>query len=520
MKNKFLPFLFFLTLAFGLVLGTMLNFPNTRQSAVSNNHSKIKKLIEFIDNEYVDSLNSDSIVDLALTNILGKLDPHSVYIDKTEMLGVNESMKGDFVGVGIQYYMANDTIAVIQTLKNGPSEKAGIEAGDRILFANKFRLFGKKITSDVLSSKLKGTIGSNVLLTVYRKSSAKKLQFNIKRDVVAIKSVDVGLMLNAKTGYIKINRFAATTYDEFASELNKLKKSGAITLVVDLRDNGGGYLERAVAIADDFLAKGKLIVFTKNKKNRIDKTFATENGSFESGKIFVLINENSASASEILAGALQDNDRATIVGRRSFGKGLVQREMNFSDGSAVRLTVARYFTPSGRSIQKPYKKGNNDYYKDFERRFENGELNEKDSIKINDSLKFKTTNGRLVYGGGGIVPDIFVPILSKGANEEVDFLMQNINLGNFVFDQLDKKRIEFKNFNFRDFLEKMTKTDVYFNNFRNYIAKSGLELNLKPSKNTIKTKINAEFAKQLYGDEKYFEILIKQDPMIQRILKL
>jgi len=519
-KNKYLPFLFFLTLSTGLVLGTLLNFPPPKLAAASNNQNKIKKLIEFIDNEYVDKVNSDSIVDLALTNILGKLDPHSVYIDKTEMKGVNESMKGDFVGVGIQYYLTNDTIAVIQTLKNGPSEKAGIIAGDRILFADKFKLFGKKITSDELSSKLKGAVGSNVLLTVYRKSRGQKLEINIKRDVVAVKSVDVGLMLNDNTAYIKINRFAATTYTEFAAELNKLKKMGAKALVVDLRDNGGGYLEKAVEIADDFLSKGKLIVFTKNQKNNVDKTFATENGIFESGKLFVLINENSASASEILAGALQDNDRATIVGRRSFGKGLVQREMNFSDGSAVRLTVARYFTPSGRSIQKPYKKGNDDYYKDSERRFESGELTEKDSIKINDSLKFKTLNGRTVYGGGGIVPDIFVPILKKGASEQVDFLMQNINLGNFVFEQLDKKRADFQNFTFKDFNKKMTKTDLYFNNFQNYINKSGLNFNLKQSKNKVKTMINAEFAKQLFGDEKYFEIIIKQDSMIEQLLQL
>jgi carboxyl-terminal processing protease len=517
--NKYLPFLFFLTLACGLLLGTLLNFPTTKLATNSKNQNKIKKLIDFIDNEYVDKVNSDSIVDLALTDILSKLDPHSVYIDKTEMKGVNESMKGNFVGVGIQYYVTNDTIAVIQTLKNGPSEKAGIMAGDRILFADNYKLFGKKITSDELSSKLKGTIGSNVLLTVYRKSNKQKLKINIKRDVIAVKSVDVGLMLDKSLAYIKINRFAATTFSEFIAQLNKLKKMGANKLVIDLRDNGGGYLEEAVKIADVFLSKGKLILITKNQKNNIDKSFATESGAFESGQVFVLINENSASASEILAGALQDNDRATIVGRRSFGKGLVQREMNFNDGSAVRLTIARYYTPSGRSIQKPYKKGNEEYFKDAEHRFETGELNEKDSIKINDSLKFKTASGRVVYGGGGIVPDLFVPILKKGAGAEIDFLMQNINLGNFVFEQLDKNRIDFKSYTYKSFIEKMDKTDLYFNNFQSYINKSGLRFNLKQSKNKVKTMINAEFAKQLFGDEKFFEIAIKQDPMIETVIK-
>lgn len=518
-KNKYLPFLFFLTLVIGLILGTLLNFPVPTVASSSSSQNKIKKLIEFIDNEYVDKVDSDSIVDLALTNILDKLDPHSVYINNTEMKSVNESMQGDFVGVGIRYYLANDTVAVIQTLKDGPSEKAGIVAGDRILYADNFKLFGSNITSDELSSKLKGTIGSNVTLTIYRKSSAKKLNINIKRNVVAVKSVDVGLMLNNKTGYIKINRFAATTYTEFSDKLKTLKELGAKNLILDLRDNGGGYLEKAVQIADDFLPEGKLIVYTKNQKNAIDKTYATANGTFENGKLFVLINENSASASEILAGALQDNDRATIVGRRSYGKGLVQREISFNDGSAVRLTVARYFTPSGRSIQKSYKKGNAEYFKEYEKRFESGELSEKDSIKISDSLKFRTSGGRIVYGGGGIMPDIFVPLIKKGRNEQVDFLIQNINLSNFVFEELDKNRLIFQNLTFKDFMTKMNETDIYFNNFERYIKKSGLNLNLKISKDKIKNLISAEFAQQLFGDEKYFEIQLKQDVMIEQLFK-
>ena len=252
------------------------------------------------------------------------------------------------------------------------------------------------------------------------------------------------MLLKNNAGYIKINRFAETTYNEFMTGLLTLKKQGAKSLIIDVRDNGGGYMEEAIAIADELLKDDQLIVFTKNKKGNIDKTFATEKGSFESGNVFVLINENTASASEILAGAIQDNDRGTIVGRRSFGKGLVQREMNFDDGSAVRLTIARYYTPTGRSIQKPYSKGNEAYFKESETRFENGELYEKDSIKISDTLKFKTKKGKIVYGGGGIVPDVFVPLEVEHGSESTAYLLQSGIVGHFVFEQLDKNRNAFK----------------------------------------------------------------------------
>ncbi|RZK10733.1 MAG: S41 family peptidase [Flavobacterium sp.] len=522
MKNnkKYFPILFFATLAVGVVLGTMLNFPAPGNFSSANNHkNKLNKLIDFIDNEYVDSVDTDSIVDLTVNNILEKLDPHSVYIAREEMEGVSQSMKGDFVGIGIHFYMVGDTIAVIKPIENGPSAKAGIQAGDRILFAGKDRLFGKKIPQDTLFSKLKGNAGSEVQLTVFRKTQNKKFDVTVKRDVVPIKSVDVALMLDKTTGYIKINRFAETTYAEFKKGLLSLKKQGAKALVIDVRDNGGGYLEKAVEIADDFLKKDQLIVFTKNKKGRIDKTFASEKGIFETGNVFVLINENSASASEILAGALQDNDRATIVGRRSFGKGLVQREMDFGDGSAVRLTVARYYTPTGRSIQKSYEGGNEDYFKEFGHRFETGELYSKDSIKLADTLKFKTPKGKIVYGGGGIVPDVFVPFEVKHGEESIAYVMQSPMVGNFVFEQLDKDRKSFKGLTFEQLLAKVEKTDLYFNNFRAYLKRNEIDLNLDKNKELVKRYITAEFAGQLFGEQKYFEIILKQDVMIKAILK-
>jgi carboxyl-terminal processing protease len=326
-------------------------------------------------------------------------------------------------------------------------------------------------------------------------------------------------MVNPKIGYIKINRFAETTYNEFKTGLMKLKKLGATTLVIDVRDNGGGYMEKAASIADEFLKNKQLIVYTKNKKERIDKIFATSEGQFEQGKVVVLINENSASASEILAGAIQDNDRGLVIGRRSFGKGLVQREMYFSDGSAVRLTVARYYTPSGRSIQKSYKKGNEDYHSDFDKRIGNGELYRKDSIKVADTLKFKTPKGRIVYGGGGIVPDVFIPLESESGNEGITYLMQSGIVSSFVFEELDKKRQEFKGLTLNQTLAKLDNSTIYVSHFQEYLSKNGLVLEFYKDKSLVKSYLNAEFVRQLYGEEKYYELILKEDPMIKEVIR-
>lgn len=519
--NKiYIPFLFFSCVAIGIVIGGLINYPIAKPSAKNDYKTKLNKLINFIDNEYVDDVKTDSIVDLTVNNILANLDPHSVYVPPTEQTAVAESMKGDFVGIGINFYSYNDTIAVVQPIKNGPAEKAGIQSGDRILYADNFKLFGKKLKNEVLYSKLKGEKDSEVLLTIFRKSENKKLKVKVKRDVVPIKSVDVGILLNKTTGYIKINRFAETTGQEFHSALLKLKKSGINSLVIDLRQNGGGFMEMAVQVADELLKDKELIVFTKNKKGNIDKTYATEEGDFETGRVSVLIDESSASASEILAGAIQDNDRGTIYGRRSFGKGLVQREMDFDDGSAVRLTIARYYTPSGRSIQKPYEKGKSEnYYKESEHRFESGELYEKNKIKVDDSLKFKTKKGRTVYGGGGIVPDVFVPLEVAHGEESLEYILQTGVVGHFVFEQLDQNRNAFKGLNFQQFQAKMANNDFYLGEFQKYLAKAGLELDLSKNKAIVNRYITAEFARQLFGENQYYQIVLKEDKMIKAVLK-
>lgn len=520
--NKiYLPVLFFSCVALGIVIGGLINYPVAQSSFSKNNYkSKLNSLINFIDNEYVDDVQTDSIVDLTVTNILSNLDPHSVYIPKSEQKQEAENMRGDFVGIGINFYMYKDSVAVVKPIANGPAEKAGIKAGDRLLYANNDKLFGKKIHNDTLFKKLRGEEGSKVTLTVYRKSENRKFKVQLERGVVPIKSVDTYVMLNKNVGYIKINRFAETTGNEFHNALLHLKQKGANELVIDVRENGGGFLEMAVQVADELLKDDQLIVFTKNKKGNIDKTYSTDGGNFETGKVYVLINENSASASEILAGAIQDNDRGIVVGRRSFGKGLVQREIGFEDGSAVRLTTSRYYTPSGRSIQKPYIKGQKEkYYGEFESRFESGELYEKDKIKIADSLKFKTKNGRIVYGGGGIVPDIFVGLEANHGQESVEYILNTGVLGHFVFEQLDKERNQFKGLSVQQLMAKVDSNPNYIKGFTSYLANLGLEVNLEKSTDLVNRYLSAEFARQLLGESYYYQIVLKEDKMIKAVLK-
>ena len=518
MNKVYFPIVIAVAIAIGILMGSKLN-PSAENTFFSRNtnKNKLNKLIDFIEKEYVDSLNTDSIVDLTVNGILEKLDPHSVYIPKSDLAQVEQSMRGDFVGIGVNFYMYNDSLAVIKPIALGPSEKAGIKAGDRILFADKLQLYNKKMETDSLFSILKGEQGSSIKLTVFRKSENKKFAVNIIRDVIPIKSVDVATMVSKTAGYIKINRFAETTYDEFFKGLTQLKKQGANEIIIDLRDNGGGYLESAVAIADEFLKNKELIVKTKNKKGKIDTTFATEKGIFENGKVIILINENSASASEILAGAIQDNDRGTIVGRRSFGKGLVQREMPLGDGSAVRLTVARYFTPSGRSIQKPFEDKASNYFNEFEKRFSSGELYEADSIKVADSLKYKTKKGRIVYGGGGIMPDVFVPYEDAHGSEGLTMLMQSGLVNYFVFEQLDKNRKKFDGISADD-LEIEIKKGNYFNDFKVYMAKGGLLFNLDTQKEKVLFYLQAEFVRQLFNENAYYQLILKKDNMVNKVL--
>ena len=518
--NKiFIPIIIGLAIAIGLILGNFItNFLPKAQFSKNTKTQKINKLLNFIENEYVDNVNTDSIVDVTVNRILESLDPHSVYISKRDFEQVNQDMKGDFVGIGINFYMYKDSLVVIKPVYKGPSYKAGIKAGDRILFVDDFQLFNKKHSTETLISKLKGDKGSKIQLTVYRKSSNKKFKVNIVRDIIPIKSVDIAKLINAQIGYIKVNRFAETTFDEFHKAILNLKNKGAQELIIDLRDNGGGYLEIASEMIDEFLPNNELIVKTINKQGNTEYTYATSKGAFETGKVTILINENSASASEVLAGAIQDNDRGTIVGRRSFGKGLVQREMPLGDGSMIRLTVARYYTPSGRSIQKAYDDKAEGYFNEFEKRFKSGELYEADSIKIADSLKFKTKNGRIVFGGGGITPDVFVPFEAKQGDEATFLIMQSGLISYFVFEQLDQKRNFFGGLTKEKLKNEIMSKDKYLNTFSDYISLKGFSVNFTNQKQKAKNYLYAEFIRQLFDEDSYYQIILSNDAMVQKAL--
>jgi len=518
-KTKiFLPLIVAISIAAGIFLGTSLNYQKKTISFFGGTpqERKIKRLIDYIQYEYVDEVDTDSLLDGTIKHMLDKLDPHSVYIPAKELAQVSESMNGKFVGIGIQFRMYKDSLAVVKVLDNGPSEKAGIKAGDRILIADNDTLFGKHIENGYILKTLKGKPNTSVDLTVYRKSDDKMMSFNLKRGEVPIKSVDAFYMLNNELGYIKVNKFAATTYDEFKTALDELIDQGMKKLVLDLRHNPGGYLQVATQIIDEFLEDGKMIVFTKNKKDRIDETFATEKGDFEDGHVFVLINGASASASEIVAGALQDNDMGTIVGRRSFGKGLVQQEMQLGDGSAVRLTVSRYYTPTGRSIQKPYDhKGNGEYFHDFEDRYQNGELMSADSIKVNDSLKYVTPKGKVVYGGGGITPDVFVSIDTASYFHSYHYQ----HTQQFVFKYFDDNVDEFKGWDFDRFLSDFDQDNKIFQAYMKTVPDELEKLEPEQEQN-LRLYLKAVFALQEFDFNSYFYIINKQDNMLQKVIEL
>lgn len=520
-SKKYLPLLLGLACAGGVILGAKLNFSDSPGLLSANKKKeKLSRLIDYIEYEYVDDVNIDSVVDITVNGILRDLDPHSVYITKEEYNSLSESMQGDFVGIGVSFYNVNDTIAVIQALEGGPSAKAGIQGGDRILYANGTALFNKNISNDSLTYHLKGEENSKVELKVLRKGIPELLKFDIRRGKVPLKSVDAAYMLTETLGYIKVNRFAESTYEEFRDSLLELKKQGATEIALDLRNNPGGYLGEATKMVDEFLEDDKLILLTRNKKGAMEKTFATEKGIFEQGDIYVLINENSASASEIIAGALQDNDKGLIVGRRSYGKGLVQREMALGDGSAVRLTIARYYTPTGRSIQKPYENGNKEYFNDYLNRYKNGELISADSITVVDSLKYTTPGGRTVYGGGGIIPDIFVPKDTSYEKESLNFILRSPFMGRFIFETLEDNREYYNNLSLEEFRETELADEKMVQDFTSYMARQGYELEVAEYDHLLKQYLKATIAQQLYGSNVFEQIVNDEDPMVEKVIEL
>ena len=520
LNQKHLPFFIAVLLGIGIYMGSKLNTNSSSYFASTKNSSKQKfnKLIDYIEYEYVDPVDTDSIIENFIDTVLQNLDPHSSYIPKQDLMSVTENMKGDFIGIGVRFYIYKDSIAVIRAIEGGPSFRAGILAGDRILLADDDTLYGQNWSESKVIERLRGEKNSKVQLKIKREGVDSLLNFEIIRSEVPIKSVVASYMINPTLGYVRINRFAESTYLEFENNIEDLISKGALNLVLDLRDNPGGFLQIAMQIADEFLEDGKLILFTKNKTNEIDKTFATAKGRFEEAEVYVLINENSASASEIVAGALQDNDKGTIIGRRSFGKGLVQQEMDLGDGSAIRLTTSRYYTPTGRSIQRSYDKGSEAYYDDYYERLEDRAV---DTLQLNavvDSLIFTTPKGKIVYGGGGIIPDVYVPYDANFNNDIVEYLKVSGMMDFFVFEYLDGQRAQYTSLSEAEFLSAFEiSEDIYqqfFSNFSERISLKNEEIHLY--KNALKILLKSAFAKQVFGDNTAAKVMSTFDPMLQK----
>lgn len=516
--KTYLPIIIALAVVVGMYLGQNLNFPE-QQEYRSSSKQKFIKFIDYIDESYVDEVNTDSIVEITLKSVLDKLDPHSSYISQKDYGAVHDEMRGGFVGIGISFYHIGDSLAVIRTIENGPSDKAGLLPGDRIVEADGVNL-SASIPSDSITKLLKGQKETKVQLKIKRFNQDKLLSFDVTRDEVPLKSVDASYMMNDSTAYVKINRFSETTFSEFKGRMNRLPQKKIKSVVLDLRNNTGGYLQEATQIADEFLKEDQLIVFTKNKAGDLNKRFATAGGAFENAMVYVLINEKTASASEVIAGAIQDNDRGTIIGRRSFGKGLVQREMQLGDGSAVRLTVARYYTPTGRSIQRSYKNGNQDYFSSYLKRYSNGELQTEDSIHVDESKKFTTPGGKTVYGGGGIIPDIFVPIEGTKISKDLKFMFEGGVMSRFIFTQMDKDRAYYNNLQEDQFLTGDLITYEMIDEFKSYLGDFSMTYDFSSSIEETKMYLKATMAQQIFDDNLAYKIINQNDEMIDKVLQI
>jgi carboxyl-terminal processing protease len=508
-RSVFLPVMLGIALAIGVLIGKYLpgqtDIP--QHSSIRSRNDKLNSILNIIESSYVDTVNRNDLVETAIPAMLKKLDPHSVYIPAKDLARANEPIQGNFEGIGISFSLLTDTILVISTIPGGPSEKLGLLPGDKILYVNDSLVAGRNIGEEKVMGLLKGPRGTLVKVKILRKGSKELIPFEITRDKIPMYSVDVDYMVNDNTGYLRINNFSMTTFDEFMKGLRDLKSRGMSSLILDLRGNSGGIMEAAIDIANQFLKEGQLIVYTKGRTQPRSEAKATGKGEFEDGDLVVLIDEWSASASEILAGAIQDNDRGTIIGRRSFGKGLVQEPIPFADGSGMRLTIARYYTPTGRSIQKPYNNGFDKYYDDLNTRYVHGEFERSDSIHFADSLKFTTPGGKTVYGGGGIMPDKFVPVDTSGVSPY--FLRVRSLIYRFALKYTESNREQLKKFTesgeMENFLDKQTLIDQ----FVKYAANNGIKKDpagIKISEKIIHTQLKAYIARNILDNKGFYPI--------------
>ncbi|WP_370859330.1 S41 family peptidase [Phocaeicola plebeius] len=529
MKNnntRFIPFLLAICLIAGIAIGTFYanHFSGNKLGIINTSSNKLNALLRIINDQYVDTVNMGELVEEAMPQILSELDPHSSYIPAKDLEAVNADLKGSFSGIGIQFTIQNDTIHVNSVIQGGPSEKVGLMAGDRIVEVDDSAFVGKIVTNSEAMKRLKGEKGSKVKLGVYRPGEKDLLHFTVIRGNIPVKSIDAAYMINENVGYIKVNKFGETTYPELLIALAKLNQKNCEGLIVDLRGNTGGYMAAAIQMVNEFLPNNRLIVYTQGRKSPREDYNSNGTGSNQKMPLVVLVDEGSASASEIFAGAIQDNDRGTIVGRRSFGKGLVQQPIEFSDGSAIRLTIARYYTPSGRCIQKPYEKGKESEYElDLLTRYEHGEFFSADSIKQDETEVYHTRLGRPVYGGGGIMPDIFVPQDTTGMTSYFRMAANRGLIIRYTFDYTDQNRITLQKYDTPEKMEAYLKGQNLLNKFAAWAEKKGLK-----RRNNLMMKSRRLFEMSLYGNiiynmlgmEAYVEYLNESDKTVLKAVEI
>lgn len=524
-NNRFMPLLMAVSVVVGILIGTFYanHFSGNRLSIINSGSNKLNNLLRLVDDQYVDTVNVNDLVEKAMPQILAELDPHSVYISAKDMQIANDDLKGSFSGVGIEFTIRHDTLHVQNVIKNGPSERAGLIAGDKIVMVDDKPFTGKTLTNEEAMHRLKGPKDTKVKLGIMRGREKTIRNFVVTRGDIPTKSVTATYMLDEKTGYIRLKNFGENTYPELLIALAKLSQQGFENLTIDLRGNTGGYLESAVQIANEFLPKGQLIVYTQGRKQARQEYRSDGRGSYQQIPLVVLIDEGSASASEILAGAIQDNDRGTIIGRRSFGKGLVQKPMAFNDGSMIRLTIARYYSPSGRCIQKPYVSGDNkDYEEDLMVRYQHGEFFSQDSIKHTGPV-YKTRIGRQVFGGGGITPDIFV---AEDTTDVTSYYKQASLSGliiQFAYDYTDNNRDKLKEYQSLKDLEKYLVKQNMVEKFASYGEKNGLKrrnLMIQRSHKLLERYIHSRIVYNMMSEEAWVEYINEDDPAIKETLKV
>lgn len=520
------PLLFSLVLIFGMVIGFNLrdSLRNKRDiTTVIQRNDRLEELIGLINEKYVDTVNTNALYKDAVTGILDPLDPHTIYIPADELQDVNEGLEGGFSGIGVEFSILRDTVEVTSVVDKGPAAAAGLITGDQIIKVEDSVVAGNGITSERIVKLLRGSRNSSVNVTIKQISDGRLAKVTITRDQVPLYSVDANIMLDDRTGYIKINRFSATTYDEFTKALAQLKQQGAKQMIVDLRDNPGGYLDAATSMSDDFLDDNKLIVYTKGRNSPRYEYKSSDKGAFENGKLAVLVDESSASASEVFAGSIQDWDRGVIIGRRTYGKGLVQEQYEMPDGSALRLTTARYYTPSGRSIQRSFAGGKEAYREDFEKRFESGELTGNEAFVPADTTRFYTAGKRPVYGGGGIRPDIYVPYDTSRWSTPLAKIAYSEEMRTAIWDYFIRNRKTLKFNGIRDFVKQFNSATQIVKDYLamlNPADKKVVEKHLEAPEleQYLHTQVKAELAKYLFKDNGYYSVKLKDDNVVNKAL--